>query len=278
MERTREMIQRLGIHRILTTRATLCAAALAVAVAPVAIADIGSDLANAILIEEFLFDDANGTAISAAANNVTGHLFDVDVDTAAVTTNGSGQLNASLKNNNDFGTNYVDNDVLAPTDGRLFGVVELTWDFQSTLDPAENEEIRISMMQFDPRSTFTVAEWEIQREDDDTLTILGNGVGTGATDLGPVLLNGGSLTQSTTFIAVLDVDMDNDTYSVHYSTNAGATFTTLGTGDLDPARDTVESLRLTLNNNLSNDNVLIDRIYLAKENPVPVTLQSFSID
>lgn len=239
--------------------------------AAIASADIATDLSNATILEEFLFDDASGTALTAAANNVTGHLWDEDTDTVDVTTNGSGQLDASLKNNVDFGTNYVDNDTLTPANGRIFGVMELTWDFRSTLDPAENEEIRISLIQNDPRSTFIVAEWEIQREDDDTLTILGNGVGTGATDLGPVLLNGGSLSQTDKFIAVVDANMGTDKYFIHYSSDGGASFTTLGPADLDPDRNTIESLRMTLNNDLANDHVLIDRVYLASLVPEPTT-------
>jgi len=244
-------------------RRTVGAAFIATFVAAPASAGIIQDLANATIVEEFLFNDAAATDLPSAANNVTSHPWDSDADTAGVTTNGLGQLNASLKNNDAFGTNYVDNDTLTPTDGRVLGVMELTWDFQSDLDPTENEEIRISLIQFDPRSAFVVAEWEIQREDDDTLTILGNGVGTGATDLGPSVLNGGSLTQSTTFISVIDVDMTNDEYFVHYSSDGGASFTTLGAGSLDPDRNTVDSLRMTLNNDLSGDGVLIDRVYLA---------------
>lgn len=232
-------------------------------VAPSAQADIATDLANATMIEEFLFDDPEGTALTAAANNASSHLWDEDADTVDVVTNGLGQLNASLKDNDEFGTNYVDNDVLGLSDGRILGVMELTWDFQSTLNPDENEEIRISLIQNDPRSTFVVAEWEIQREDDDTLTILGNGVGDGSSDLGPVVLNGGSLSQSAPFIAVVDAHLGASEYFVHYSSDGGGSFTTLGPGDLDPTRNMVESLRMTLNNNLANDNILIDRVYLA---------------
>jgi hypothetical protein len=225
-------------------------------------AGIIEDLASAQILEDFLFNDDAGIQIQGAANSAnSGNLMDEDTDNNAVVTNGVGQLNASLKDNDELGTNYVD--TRAFTSGRVLGVMELTWDFDSqTLDTAENEEIRISLIQFDPRSTFVTAEWEIQREDDNTVTILGNGVGTGATDLGPVVLNGGSLTQSSKFIAVVDADLDSSTYFLHYSNDGGANFTTLGPADLDPTRG-IESMRLTLNNNLVGDNVLIDRAYLA---------------
>ena len=256
----------------------VCLVAAGTLAAGTARAGIIDDLANAEILEEFLFDDMAGTAIDAVANNVTSHLFDADADNAAVVTNGSGQLNASPKDNVEFGTNYVDNDTLTPADRRILGVMEMTWDFQSVLDTAENEELRISLIQFDPRSTFVVAEWEIQREDDDTLTILGNGVGAGATDLGPVVLNGGSLTQTQKFIAVVDADMGSDTYFIHFSNDGGATFTTLGPANLDPTRDTIDSLRMGLNNNLVGDNVLIDRVYLARiPEPASVALLAFGL-
>ncbi len=228
---------------------------------PRADAVISVDLASATIIQEFQFNDADGTTIPDAANSADpGNLFDTDADTSAVTTNGFGQLNASLKSNNSYGSNYVD--LAGISSGRVLAVMELTWNFQSTLNPSENEQVALSLMSADPRTTLATAEWVITREDDDTLTLLGNGVGTGATDLSPVVLNGGSLVQVDTFIAILDLDLDSDTYQVHYSSDGGDNYTSLGTANTDPSRD-VESLRMILNNDLSNDNVLIDRIYVA---------------
>ncbi len=220
--------------------------------------------ASAAILEDVPFDDVAGTAIEAAANAATAHQFDVDADLAGVTTNGSGQLDASLKSNVDFGSTYIDSDDIAT--GRLWGVMELTWDFDAgSLDTAENEEIRLSLIQFDPRSTFVTAEFEIQREDDNTVTIFGNGVGTGSSDTASANL---SMTQSTNFIAIVAVDLDVDVMEVYYSDDNGASFTTLGGGALDPARG-VGSLRMVLNNDLSQDSVLIDRVYLTDMNPYP---------
>ena len=140
--------------------------------------------------------------------------------------------------------------------------MEVTWDFDpNTLDTTENEELRISII--DAGSSFVTAEFEIQREDDNTLTILGNGVGTGAVDIPAVVLNGGSLTQSTKFIAVVDADLSADTFEIHYSSDGGASFTTLSGGVLNTDRG-LNKMRMILNNDLSGDNVLVDRIYLAK--------------
>ncbi len=233
-------------------------------------ADIITDLGNAVILEEFLFGDPNGTVLTAVANNVTSNPWDEDSDTLDVATNGSGQLNASLKNNDGFGTNYVNNaDIFANPGQRVFGVMEVTWDFDpNALDTSENEELRISLMQNDPRSSFVVAEFEIQREDDNTVTIFGNGVGSGSSDTASANL---SLTQSTTFIGVVDADLSNESFEVHFSTDGGSNFTTLGGGVIAPGRDTIRGFRMVLNNNLADDNVLIDRVYLAKV-PEPATM------
>ncbi len=222
-------------------------------------AGIIEDLANATIVEEFLFDDVEGTGYAAAANNAgTGHLLTpVGSDFLnGVATNGAGALDGSLKSNVSFGTATVDNaDILS---GRVLGVMELTWNFTSALDTAENEEIRLSILN---AGTSTVtAEFEIERNDFDQLEIFGTAVN--GSSIPAVILNGGSLLQSQKFIAVVDVNLDTDRYFVHFSSDGGGSFTTIGPGNIDPVR-IGEKLRFGLNNDLSDDNVLIDRIYLA---------------
>lgn len=232
----------------------------ALGVAQAASADIISDLASATIIEDFQFDDAAGTQYDAAANSANaGNLLSTDTtpaDLAGVNTDAFGNLNASLKSNTQFGTTLVD--TADRTTGRVYGVMEVTWDFQSTLDPSENEELRITLIS--SGTAGVLAEWEIQREDDDTLTILGNTVG--GTDIPSVVLNGGSLSQVAKFIGVVEADLDADTYQVHFSSDGGASFTTLGSGSTDPTRN-LDKMRIVMNNDLLNDRVLIDRAYLA---------------
>lgn len=237
---------------------------LAAAVAVVSVTG-GAALTHATIVEDINFNDVAGTSIETAANAASAHQFDVDGDLLGVTTNGSGQLNASLKSNTAFGSTYIDVDPDIST-GRLWGVMELTWDFDAgSLDTAENEEIRLSLIQFDPRSTFVTGEFEIQREDDNTVSFTGNAVGTGSVDTASTTL---SMTQAQTFIAIVAVDLDVDVMELYYSDDNGASFTTLGGGILDPSRG-VASLRMVLNNDLSQDSVLIDRVYLTTENPYP---------
>lgn len=232
-------------------------------------ADIASDLTSAIIIEDFQFEDSAGTSYDAAANSANaGNLLSTDTtpaDLMGVATDGFGNLNASLKNNTNFGTTLVDTADLST--GRVVGVMEATWNFQSVLDPSENEELRLTLIS--SGTAGVLAEFEIQREDDDTLTILGNTVG--GDDIPSVLLNGGSLVQTDKFIGVVDVDLDADTYEVHYSTDGGSSFTTLGSGATDPTRN-LDKMRLVFNNDLLNDRVLVDRAYLAVIIPEPTTI------
>ncbi|MEO0529991.1 MAG: PEP-CTERM sorting domain-containing protein, partial [Planctomycetota bacterium] len=225
---------------------------------------VAAPRAEAVILEDFQFNDSFGTSYDEAENAVNpGNFLSTDTtpgDLLGVATNGSGQLNASLKNNTNFGTTLVDTD--DRDTGKVFGVMELTWDFQSVLDPSENEEIRVTLIS--SGTSGVLAEWEIQREDDDTLTLLGNTVG--GSDIPAVVLNGGSLVQTDKFIGVIEADLDSDTYAVYYSSDAGASFQTLGTGTTDPTRS-LDKMRMVLNNDLSDDNVLIDRLYLTDELP-----------
>lgn len=246
-----------GIQKQIPLATLAVAALLALTASPV----------QAVIFEEFLFDDPAGTLYTEVANNINpGTLWDEDTDTIDVTTNGLGQLDGSLKANTGFGTNYIDIDP-AYTTGTIYGVMELTWDFQSVLDTSENEEVRISFTNNDPRGTEITAEWRITRTDDDELVMNGVSVGTGSSGtLSGVTLNGGSLTQTNKFIGVLQANLDTDAYEVLFSNDGGSSFQSAGTGVMSPDR-VIEAVRLTLNNDLSGDNVLIDRFYLTDELP-----------
>lgn len=222
--------------------------------------------ARAAILEDFQFNDPAGTLIENAVNSAgTGHMFDVDSDLDGVTTNGMGQYNASLKSNTAFGSTYVNLDPDIAT-GSLYGVIELTYDFDPmTLDPTENEEIRLSLIRDDPRATFVTAEVEIERTDANDVIIFGNAIGDGSVDTSTDILG---LTQSEILVGVVAVNLDSDLLQVHYSLDAAASFTSLTDGTLDPTRG-VASMRLVLNNDLSQDSVLLHRVYLSDTNPFP---------
>lgn len=237
----------------------LLTAALCLGLPSLASASIVSIIAGATLIEDFQFNDAAGTAYTAAINSAgTGNLWNSDTDLAGMATNGSGALNASTKANNNFGSTLVDTQDQAS--GRYLATMALTWSFRSALDSSEPEELRLGFV--NSGIADVTAEIGIKRTASG-LQMSGSALGTGSTALAAQALNGGSLEQIARFIAVLLVDLDTDTYQAHFSADDGATFAMLGVGSLDPNRG-IDQLRLVLNNDLSNDNVLIDRITMAR--------------
>lgn len=94
--------------------------------------------------------------------------------------------------------------------------------------------------------------------------------GDGSVDTDSVALG---LSQSSTLVAVLAIHLGSDAMSVHYSTDGGASFATIPdvageVAALSPDR-AISRVRMVLNNDLSQDNVLLDRLYLTDANPFP---------
>ncbi len=216
------------------------------------------------LVANFLFDEPNGTALTGVVSTVNpAAQFDDDADLAGAATNGLGQFDASGKNNTDFASNYVDIDAI--TTGTVYGLFEVSWDFDvNVFDPAQDEEFRLSLITFDPRSTFVTGETFFTRTSATQVELVGNAVGTGSADTPAALFgSAGSL------LTILEADLDNSTLTLSYSSDGGASFTTLAPGTLDPTRG-VESLRLVLNEDFSNDILLIERFALSVV-PEPAT-------
>lgn len=246
---------------------SIAAASLAILFATNASADIISDLAAASIIEEFEFDDAIGTTIADTFNSGSAaNPFSSDSDTVGVTTNGSGQLNASLKNNTGFGTNFIDlNDI---TTGRILLGMELTWDFSTSIyDAGEPDEIRLTLTNNAPNGSQITAQMQIVRNSLTELELNSSATGGDAFSSTSVL----SFTQSTNFTMLLDVNLDTDMYTAYYSDDDGVTYASLGTGGINPTRIGA-AIRMVLNNDLSDDNILIERVFLAVAVPEPSAL------
>jgi hypothetical protein len=228
--------------------------------------------ADAAVIEEFLFNDAAGTALPSAANSAAGgHAWadDLQGDLAGTTMNGLGQYNLAAKSNNELGTALVNNDPDI-TSGVIYGVMELTWDFDpATLNAAENEEIRLTIINLNTAGSSSVtAEFAIIRQDNNTVDFSGAAVGGSSIHQAPL-----SMTQATKFVGVVGVNLSTDIYAIYYSTDGGGSFTSLTGGTIDPARIGAQ-LRMVLNNDLSQDDVLIDRVALYTHNPYPGLIQA----
>lgn len=221
---------------------------------------------HAALIEEFHFNDPAGTALTATANTGSGgHSWadDLQGDLAGTATDGIGHYSLALKTNNELGTALVNNDPDI-TSGVIYGVMELAWNFDATsLNPAENEEIRLTVINLNTAGSSSVtAEFAIIRQDDLSVTFSGSAVNGTAISGVPV-----SSSQSN-FIGVVGVNLDTDIYSIYYSDDAGASFTSLTGGTIDSPRIGAQ-LRMVLNNDLAQDDVLIDRVALYTHNPYP---------
>ncbi|MEM6392475.1 MAG: PEP-CTERM sorting domain-containing protein [Planctomycetota bacterium] len=230
------------------------------------------------VIVDFQFNDANGTTIPSTVNTGSaGGSFDNDTDSANVVTNGLGQLDATGKNNTSFGSNYVDVDDV--TEGRIVGLFEVSWDFdESVYDSGQDEEFRLSLINRDPRSTFVTAEIYFQRTSATEVTLFGNAVGTGATDTVDTLFG-----SSGSLLTLIDLDLDAGDYELLYSADGGTTFLSAGGGSLglDPddasAFRSLASVRLVLNEDFSDDTVLIDRFAVSVVIPEPSTVGLFAV-
>lgn len=229
--------------------------------------------ARAAILEDFQFNDAAGTALAGAANSANGgNQWAEDV---ADMTQSDVQAGSYLikKANDNFGTNFLQ--IGNITSGKAWLVAEMKgWHFSTIIGPgewdaAEPEEIRFDILDNDTGtsgSTVT-AEVEIQRDANGGIELNGSALGAGSSNIAATqALNP---TQSAPFILVLELDKTANTYTVYYKDGANP-FATLGTGNVDPARNG-NSIRFVVNNNFGGTGEFfdIDRIYLTDVNPIP---------
>ncbi|MEN1678660.1 MAG: hypothetical protein AAGJ46_03655 [Planctomycetota bacterium] len=246
---------------------SIAAAACAVALgpAPYAAASILDDFNAGEIVGDFLFEDPAGTALTAVANSADPAApFDFDSDSGDVVTNGLGQLDLSPKANTSFGSNYAD--FADASFGRFIALMDLTWAFDELVyDPSQDEEVRVSLIRDPGRSSFVTGELYFQRTAADELTLFGNAVGTGAVDTADTVFG-----SSGSILALLDVNLDTDTMEIFYSDDDGVSFTSGGTGLLDPSRG-IAQLRLVTNEDFSDDSVLIERVAVSFIVPEPAS-------
>lgn len=240
--------------RYVTTIAALIAAIFVSAPADATPLD---DFNAATLVTDFQFDDAAGTPIEGTLNSADPTApFDGDADFAGAATNGMGQFSAVGKDNTDFGSTY--SDLAAIDSGRVLALFDVSWEFdESIYDESQDEEFRLSLIRFDPRSTFVTAETFFTRTSATEVELVGNAVGTDSADTPSV-----SFGSSGSLLTILDVDLDASTFELFYSTDDGASFLSTGAGELDPSRG-IESVRLVINEDFSNDSLLIERFAVA---------------
>ena len=228
------------------------------------LATIIDDFNSGDIVLNFEFDDDAGTQIPSLVNSGSeGGSFDTDSDNDDVVANGSGQLDASGKANTSFGSNYVDTS--GRDSGRVIALYDVSWAFDETVyDSSQDEEFRLTLIRSDPRSTFVTAEIFFRRTSETEVTLFGNGTGTGATDTDDIILG-----SSGSPLTILDVDLDANAFDLYTSADGGASFVLAGSGTTDPSRG-IESVRLVLNEDFSDDTLLIERFAVSYV-PEPAT-------
>ncbi len=250
-----------------------------------AILAMAASVSRAAILEDFMFNDANGTVLSDADNSanpgngwVLTSSGSGDLDNSAVL-NGSFRLQKTTTN---LSSSFLDVDNI--TSGKAWLVAEMSgWSFTPTAS-SPTEEVRFTFIDNDGPTfgSSITAQMRIVRAGD-ALSLVGTGaLGTGATNVaGSFAL---PLVRSTPFTMVLELDKDLDQYSVFYKDDTNPFQALGGAANLgastlnDGARDG-NSIRFGPTGTFNDTGEFFDinRIYLTDTNPLggpvdPVTL------
>ncbi|MEX0612316.1 MAG: PEP-CTERM sorting domain-containing protein [Pirellulales bacterium] len=224
---------------------------------------------QAALLEDFQFNDADGTALNMAANSASAHMWVHDTDHAATIQVQSGSLNI-VKNNTDFVTEGLGFDDVSS--GVLWMVAEFAnWAVLGSAPDGNNvEEIRFGFMGTEdltpPPSSTVLAEMMISRNHGaGQFQISGTALGAAGTNIATANIN---FVQNDPFVMAMRVDQDTDTYAIYYKDGSNPA-ALLGEGNLEPTRDAIV-VRMTINN-FWGDEVgefaNLDRFYISTRIP-----------
>ncbi len=228
-----------------------------------------SGASRAGIIEEFKFNDANGTALNMAANSASSHMWVHDTDHAATIQVQSGSLNI-VKNNTDFVTEGLGLDDVSS--GVLWMVAEFAnWAVLGNAPDGNNvEEIRFGFMGTEdlmpPPSSTVLAEMQISRAfSAGKFQISGTALGAAGTSIAPADIN---FVQDDPFTMAMRVDQDTNTYTLYYK-DGGNPVVNVGTGTLEPSRDAIV-VRFSINNfwgDTAGEFANLDRFYISDMAP-----------
>jgi hypothetical protein len=221
------------------------------------------------IIEDFRFNDPNGTALDTAANSASTHQWVHDTDHAATINVQNGSLNI-VKNNTDFVTEGLGLDDVST--GTLWMVAKFKdWAVLGTAPDGNNvEEIRFGFMGTEdlvpPPSSTVLAEMMIARNQGaGTFQISGTALGAAGTPIAAANIN---FVQNEPFVMAMEVNQTNNTYRIFYRSGNDAP-TLLGTGNLEPTRDALIT-RFSINNfwgDTSGEFANLDRFYISDVQP-----------
>jgi hypothetical protein len=231
------------------------------------------------IIEDFRFNDANGTVITAAANSANATNFFLSQNTAINAGVQSGSFRIQKGGEVAPVTGQVGNtfDIPNVTSGKVWLVADIAgWEYTVT-GSTPLERLRFGFLDNkDPvaaNSSTVTAEMTIDRLANNTLVLSGEALGTGSSNVAADLPL--ALSRSTPLRIVLELDKTTDQYSVYSREGAGA-YALLGTANLGASslnagdRDG-NSVRFAFTGTYSDAGEFVDtdRIYVTDVNPVP---------
>ena len=231
-----------------------------------------SGAARAGLLEDFEFNDADGTALDLAVNSASSHQWVVDTDHVPTIQVQSGALNI-VKNNTDFVTEGLGFDDVSS--GVLWMVAEFAnWAVVGDAPDGNNvEEIRFGFMGTEdlvpPPSSTVLAEMQISRNfGAGKFQISATALGAAGTSIAPADIN---FVQNDPFTMAMKVDQDTNTYTLYYKDGANPVVN-VGTGILEPTRDAIV-VRFTVNNFWGDEPgefANLDQFYISDTAPVGI--------
>jgi hypothetical protein len=227
---------------------------------------------SAAILEDFQFGDADGTLLGAATNsiNAANNWFATDADiTQSAVLGGNYHIQ---KQNQELGDAFLQ--IADVTSGKAWIVADFSgWSFNSAVgvhdfNAAEPEEVRLAFLDNTTGTSGSTITGQVQLQRNTTtggIDLVGQ-LTTSGFEIGPLAL---PLSHPDRFKMVLEIDEDNETFSVYYKDHLGP-YTLLGTAPHAAGRNG-NSIRFRMNNSFGGggEYVDIDRIYVTNVNPIP---------
>jgi hypothetical protein len=233
--------------------------------------------AQAVILQDFPFNDPNGTTLDAVANVaspgnpwfLSGNSWD-----PSVVNNGNFRI---TKTSTNLANAHLD--IANVTTGKVWLVAEVAgWNFAAVPGPGSaSEEVRFAFIDNNdaspPTGSTITAQMDIRRSGSGMALVGVGALGTGATNItGQYLL---PLVQTNPFTMVLELDKDADEYSVYYKDGAGQ-FTAigapglLGASTLNPGDRDGNIIRFAPTGSFNDPGEFFDisRIYLTDTSPI----------
>ena len=225
--------------------------------------------AQAVILEDFQFNDANDTLLTAAANSANGANLWFDGITPINTSSVQNGVYRIQKNTDDFGTAFLQ---IEPniTNGTVWVVAEIAGYNIDGSNVAEPEEFRITILNNDPAipgSSTIMAQLELGLFTQTFMELRGEALGSGTNVPGTAFFG---TQQVDPLTLVMEINQDDDEYQVFFKDGDGD-FTAIAAqpGTLDPTRD-FNSMRFVANNNFGGAGEFfdVDRVFVTDVNPM----------